>query len=467
MIPVAALRTPVGAAYLGGAAVSGLLCVTVGLATVQRHLREEGAREAVQAFAQGLPDARPMLLEACSDDPDSGRLRLLLGVWELERADGDAGRLEAAERLFEEARGRDPEVATQATIGLALCRLALAEGQPRAGREAAARDAEQRLQGLAGPDVEGARAAAALFAGRAAEAAGLLGEEPAPELSLAGRRAWSWNRAAAGVLGRERAALAHALQAYALRWLPLGGDEEGGAPEGEPSRRDDPARLLAAAYRVSLGDAGAQPATPEALGAACALAERATKLRFSGGAGRGAPRGRFLPPTSYEPPIHNALGLGLYRAGRFDEAAAAFSEALRGSREPLYALNRSEALRQAAERLQDAPKERNERLGLAAESLRLVADWVKDQEGREDLAQTALRTSAALSHLAGATRDVDRLLMSRKELLPPPAFHRDMGAVLDHLKQRACVDHYKKALELGHPDALGIQARLRQWERRR
>ena len=45
-----------------------------------------------------------------------------------------------------------------------------------------------------------------------------------------------------------------------------------------------------------------------------------------------------------------------------------------------------------------------------------------------------------------------------------PDWNRHMGALMDWAFKSGCIKHYQKALELGHPDAVGIQERLKLWE---
>ncbi len=460
MIPIEALRSKEGAAYLGGAALSFVLAAVLLAGGIERYLQESTLREAVRAYHRDEPAARALLLELKEARPTDASVLVLLGCYEVERADGDADRLGVAERLFAEARGIDP-TRPSATLGVAVAQLKLAamQGKDRRAKEAGAVAELLDRAGLdrSDPDYVATLAGAELLRGRPDQALKLLSEEPTAVPSRAGQLAWAWNEAMAAVLRRDGGALEPALVAYALRRLPMPIEATGDAAT-PPA---DAARLLTAAYKVALADPGATPATTEALAQRAALAVEAVAVRPPG---KGVPPGRFLPPGKDEAGVLNALGLALGRLDRWEEAAPHFEQASRAHpEEPLYLLNQAEGLRRRAASIPETSvNERRAAYQRAAEAYRRLLESITGKEAREETRVLAATNGAVVFLEAGNARAALALYKQHAEELTPPAqANRDIGALQDHAGNHACVDAYRKAVSLNHPDSPAIEKRIR------
>lgn len=465
MIPIEALRSKEGAAYLGGAALSFLVAVLLLVGGIERFLQEDALRAAVRAYHRDDTNARSLLLELKDSRPEDASVRVLLGCYEVERAAGDADRLGVAERLFQEARALDPSRAS-ATLGVAVAQLELAAMQPkdRRAKEAAAVAEMLDRAGLdrGDPDYVATLAGAHLLRGQAEEALKLLSEEPREVPSRAGQVAWAWNEAMAAVLCRDGGALEPALTAYALRRLPMPIETTNDA-ETPPH---DVARLLTTAYRVSLADPGAKPATTEALAQRAELARAAAAVRPPGG---GAVKGRFLPPGKDEAAVLNAIGLGLGRLGRWEEAAPLFEQAGRAHpAEPLYMLNFAEGLRRWAAAIDEKDvRGRRAAFQRATDAYKRLLESISGKEGREETRVLAGTNAAVVALEAGDARGALTLYKHYAEALTPAAqAARDVGALQDHAKNHACVEAYRKAVSLNHPDSPAIEKRIRVRSRR-
>lgn len=468
MLPIEALRTREGAAYLGGAALAFLLAGLLAVGGVERYLQEDTLREAVRAYHRDEPAARALLVELKEARPLDASVRVLLGCYEVERADGDADRLGVAERLFEEARSLDPARAS-ATLGIAVAQLKQAAMKAREGRAAQAAAAGELLDraGLArtDPDYVATLAGVELMRGRPEQALQLLAEAPRGVPSRDGQLAWAWNKAVAAVLCRDGEALEPALVAYALRRLPMP-IETNDDPAALQATPADAARLLTAAYRLALADPGARPATLEALAQRAALAEQAVGVRLPGA---GRLRGRFLPPGKDEAAVLNALGLALGRLDRWEEASAQFELASRAHpEEPLYLLNSAEGLRRQAAALEAVnDRERKAAFRRSGETFKRLLEAIGKKEGREDTRVLAGTNGAVVFLEAGDPRAAFSLYRNHAEdLMPAAQAARDVGALQDHMKNFACVDKYRQAVSLNHPDSPAIEKRIRVRSRR-
>lgn len=465
MIPIEALRSKEGAAYLGGAALSFVIAAVLLAGGIDRYLQEDTLREAVRAYHRDDPSARSLLLELKDARPNDASVRVLLGCYELERAQGDADRLGVAERLFEEARALDPS-RTSATLGVAVAQLELAAMQAKERRAQEATKVAEELDraGLdrAHPDYVATLAGAELLRGRPDQALKLLSEEPRGAPSRAGQVAWAWNEATAAVLCRDGAALEPALVAYALRRLPMP-VEATNDPATPPA---DAARLLTAAYRVALADPGARPATTEALAARAALAQEAAAVRTGGG---GLVKGRFLPPGKDEAAVLNALGLALGRLDRWEEAAPLFEQASRAQPgEPLYLLNWAEGLRRSAAAIDETNvRERRAAFQRAGDGFKRLLESIAGKEGREETRVLAATNAAVVLLEAGDPRGALVLYKNHAEAhMPAAQASRDIGALQDHAKNFACTEAYRKAISLNHPDSPALEKRIRVRTRR-
>jgi tetratricopeptide (TPR) repeat protein len=462
MIPLEALKSKEGIAYLGGAVASFLLAALLLVGGVERYLEEDTLRDAVAAYHQDDNQARALLLEAKQKRPLDASPLVLLGAYELEHAD-DPERLAAAEKLFEDARGLDP-TRPSATLGLAAVRLREAAAKAKEGR---AQDAAAVLDLLnkAGldpkqPDVAALVAAAEVLRGRAPQALDVL-DKTAQDVvpSREGEAAWHWNRAVAAVLCRRASAMEAAFPAFLLRRLPM--PIEGADPQAPPA---DPSKLLALAYRVSLADPGALPADEKDLSRRADLARKVLQRLSGGSTGL---RGRLLPTGTDEGIVLNALGLAYFRAKRFDDAARAFDEATHApgcQLEPLYVMNLAEARYRAALAMDDEKqaKEKNVALQQAAETYKRVAEMLTGKAGREATRTLAATNAAAIYLQAGKT---NYAMMTYKQLSDthPNAAQRarDLGALMDQDNRGVCVEEYKKAIALNHPDSQAMERRIR------
>ncbi|MBX3468019.1 MAG: hypothetical protein KF878_14190 [Planctomycetes bacterium] len=465
MVPIEAVKSREGLAYLGGAALAFLISALLIAGGIERYLTEDALREAVQAYHRDAPDARAKLVELKDARPGDASTRVLLGCFELERAE-DADRLGVAERLFEEALGLEPG-RTSASVGLAAARLRLAALKAAEGRAREAASVGELIDrsGLdaSDPDVVALRAGMEVLRGRPEQALQLLSSPPRTTPSRAGQGAWHWNRAAAAILARDGDALEAALPAYLLRRLPLPAESQND-PNGPPG---DAARLLTMAYRVSLADPAARPPTTEALTQRLERAAAAATLRAGGS---GLLRGRYLPPGREEAAVQNALGMAQARLERWADAAESFEQASRANpEEPLYMLNMALARRRQAEGIDAATdaKGRTAAFQRAGEAFRRLCESLAGKEGREATRVLAATSGASALLAGGDVRGAIVLYRTHSTGHPNPAEQaRDLGALLDHAKDKACVDEYRRAISLNHPETAALERRVRVRSRR-
>ncbi len=462
-----ALRSREGQLYLAGAALAFLLAGLLLVSTVRQVEHEAAMAEAVEAFAQGRSEAGPLLRELRGRLPDDVTVRVLLGVYELRRARDLAG-LDTARLLFEEALERD-RARTSAVVGLLATRLRMAALLAPEARAAAAADVVSLARELGRdtyeprhPDLLTAEGAALVLAGRAAEALPLL-EDPAPGGLLPSREGAGARHqalAAARLLLRRAGAIEPAALAQASRWAEDA--PEDAAPADVPD--GDPGRLLALAYRVELADPRLEPSDLEALAARCARAEA---LLPSSPARRGPPQ-LNAPPPALLAGVYNALGIGWYRAGRHAEAVAAFeraSDQVRG-REPIYLLNLAQARYRAGLAAPTEGPERARLLGASVDAYTRLAELLEGQEGREGTLVLAMTNAAAIALAKGDARQARNVYARFAKRHPSEVIGvRDLAVLEDHCRSRRAPELYRRALELQHPDAERIQARLRTYER--
>ena len=460
----AAGRSTIALAYLAGAAVVLLITIPVGLSTFQGILAEDRALAAVEAFHQRSPEARTLLRKwRDAGDPTAS---VFLGSLELESANS-LEKLETAQRLFQEALDAQPG-RTSAVLGLVSTRLRMAELDEGADLAKAADECETLLrqaddQDL--PDVAYLRGTLQVLQGKVEEGVQALESDPSVAPSAAGQGARWWNLAVGQVLlGRDP--LPAAARAYTLRPRPLPAeDAERDANDLGPDY--DPARLLRAAYRFSLADPSCQPSDEEALSARADLGRRLGSLQFSSGRGRGQRGGLvgpYLPHKRDAPEILNAIGLGLYRVGRFNEASEVFAEAAKLDRsdEVLYYLNAGHAaLRAYREDKSLDEVRRKELLNDVQQHLERVASTLVGQKDRASLLKLAVDNRLSVLWDSNARSGADTIRRYRKEYPSEADFERNLGAMLDWRCKSSCLKHYERAVELGHPDSAAIQERIR------
>jgi tetratricopeptide (TPR) repeat protein len=457
VIPIEALKAKEGIAFLAGAAVCFGLSAVLLAGGIDRFLQEQAMRDAVAAYHRDDPTARTLLQELLKERPNDAGVRVMLGTYEIDRAQDEPDRIAVAERLFEDARALDGR--PSASIGLAVCALRAAANKAKEGRVQAAALVDKLLSGLdtSSGDVVGLQAAIALMQGRYEQALQLT-ETPPTSISRDGLAAWHWNRATAGVLARRGAALEAGLLAYSLRRTPMASEADAAAPSGEA------AKLLVMAYRVALADPGASPAKPDDVAARAELARRALAVRFSG-SGLGG-KGRFAPPGGDEGVVLNALGMALYRVGRFADAAQAFADAVRtpgNQKEPLFLLNLAEARFQQAlgtDEEKDAQTRKN-LFNSAGGAFRGVCDAVKGQEGREATRFMAATNSANAYLLAGDKAAALTVFSQYTEGMDAAQQARDLGVIFDWMNKSDRLVQYKKAISLNHPDRDEMEKRVR------
>lgn len=458
-IPIEALKSREGAAYLGGAALAFLISGILIVGGIQRYLHEDAMREAARAFFRDdAGEARQLLINLKQEHADDATARVLLAALEVERGDGDDARLGVAERLYEEAQALDP-TRDSAIIGLAVARLKLAAMKPKEGRTQAAAAVAELIErsGIdrTSPDVVGLLASIDLMRGRPDQALKVLSTPPTTVLTAEGQGAWHWNLAVAAALCRDGSTLEAGLTGYLLRRHPMPTEA---SDAGEEAAAPDGARVLTMAYRVALADPATKPTTKEALAARVDLASAACNVRLGGRSGL---RGRFLPPGREEAMVSNALGLGFARLERWAEAAEAFEAAGRvAGDEPLYLLNAAEARYRHA--LSQDAATRAAPLARAGEAYKRVCESLAGKEGREATRAQAATNGAAAYVQAGQHRQALGLFRAHTEGHPDAAtLARDLGALLDWNNNGACVEEYRKAISLSHPDSAALERRIR------
>lgn len=462
MLPLEAMKTKEGAAFLAGGLACYVLAALLAINGIQRFLEEDSLRDAIAAFHRDSPEAHSLLIELKQARPGDATLPLLLGCLELDRADRDPERLAGAERLFEEALAAEP-TRSSAAIGLAVARLRLGATKSKEARAQAAKTVSDELDRAPvdpnDPNVKGLRAGIELVRGRTAEALKLLDGLSPAGLSRDGQLAWRWNRAMAACLTKRGDALEDACAAYALRRVPMPHD----GPDAAAEPLTDGAKLLVMAYRVALAEGSATPSTPDALLARCELARRALAVRSGGSTS--SVRGRYLPPVSEEATVINALGIAYTRLERWTEAAQAFDDASRAGAkdEPRYNLNLAETRRRQAAALPDTElKQRNALISQAADAYDRVVKQTAGKEGREAVRVLAATNGAALLLQAKQTGPAFNFYAGAATGHPNEAERaRNLGALMDHNNNGRCVDEYRRAISLSHPDSAQLERRIR------
>lgn len=463
----AAGRSTIALAYLAGAALVTLATIPLALSTFQGILAEDRALDAVQAFHQRDPNARALLRKwRDSGDPSAS---VILGALELESATSRE-KLETAQRLFQEALQAQPG-RTSAVLGLVSTRLRMAELDEDADLAAAADECETLLrqaddQDL--PDVAYLRGALLVLQGKTQEGAEALESDPTVAPSAASQGARWWNLAVAKIL-LDRDPLAAAARAYTLRQRRLP------AEEGERDANDlgpdyDPARLLRTAYRFSLADPNCKPNDAESINARADLGKKLGMVEFSSGRGRGRTgglAGRYQPHRSDAPEVLNAVGQGLYRAKRFNEAIEMFREALKLDRsgEVLYMLNAGHAALRAYREDKSLDEERRKKLHYYATlHLEQAAKTLANQKDRASLLKIAVDNKLSLLWDLNARMGADSIRRYKKQYPSEADYCRNLGAMIDWRGNSLCLKEYERAVELGHPDSAAIQERIRLYQ---
>jgi tetratricopeptide (TPR) repeat protein len=467
VIPLEALRSREGAAYLGGAAVAMIAAALLTASTLLRFMHEEDLREAFGAAARDEGTAGNLLSKLRQGDPKDVDVRVALGCIESERGEEDAARLDVADKLFAEALALDP-TREAALVGQCANHLRMAMAATPEGRAVVVDQANELLKSVPdGADHDALEAAILILRGKPQDALKKLDAPVDGPMSLAAMRAHTWNRAVAAILMHDGRALELALPAYLMRPQQLPGEwnKPAEAPEFT-GPRTDPSRMLAAAYRVSLVGAGG---APDVMTARCAMARHALASRHE--AGLGLLPGRFQPAGRDLGAGWNALGIALLRLGKMEEAAEAFHMAASISTEPAYDFNYGDALyRQAMALPEDDPRRGNLFL-TASTGYDAALNTLKrpGQEARGATRAFAATNCAMLVYLAGSPRDAAGKLaaMDDKDFTDLGRRYRNLGAFYDMaMMGRDAVIAYKKAVELGAPDGEKMQVRIRVWEAR-
>lgn len=461
-LPLDALKDPRGIGYLAGAAVTFAIGGALLVATVRRYLDDWTVADAVRAFHQDDPAAAQAFATMRTDRPTDPVPRVFLGAWEADRSDLDSGRLEVAERLFDEAAQLEPG-ARPAAVGRLVVALRKAAGRTAAQRPAAATQAEELLRDLdpSHPDVLPLRAALEVLRKRPDEARKLLEAPPAQVPSHQPYGAWMWNRAVARMLCKDGRALDDAFVAFQLRRWPDPAPVErvAGEPPAAPDPRADAGSLLTMAYRVGLADPAAQNAKDFA--ARCARAQRALDQ---------GPGSRNVPPTKDDlGAAWNALGLGYMKLAKGAEAVTAFTAARQAvPDEPAYYFNLAAANRLLAESIPaDKETDRQQALTAAGQAYADIVDYLSQDEarmkGRDETFLLALQNACATFIDAGQGDSARRCYFAYHDRVPNEAQrNRDLGAVFDWGGDgAAALEYYKKAIDLGHKDAGAMKARIR------
>ncbi|HBP22676.1 MAG TPA: hypothetical protein DEA08_33465 [Planctomycetes bacterium] len=464
----AAGRSTIALAYLGGAALVTLITIPIALSTFQGILAEDRALAAVEAFHQRTPHARALLRKwRDSGDPSAS---VLLGSLELESANS-LEKLETAQRLFQEALDAQPG-RTSAVLGLVSTRLRMAELDEATDLAAAAGDCEALLrqaddQDL--PDVAYLRGAIMVLQGKVEDGAAALESDPNVAPGAAGQGARWWNLAVARVL-LDQDPLPAAARAYTLRARALPAEERE-RDENDLGPDYDPARLLRAAYRFSLADPACKPNDKDSLNARADFGRKLGALEFSSGRGRGQRGGlfgRYLPHKRDAPEILNAIGQGLYRVERFNEAAEVFAEAAKLDRtnEIVYMLNAGHAALRAYREDKSLDEVRRKTLLNEVKiHLEKAANTLMGQKDRTSLLKLAVDNKLSVLWDTNARAGADSIRRYQKEYPSEADYERNLGAMLDWRCKSSCLKHYKRAVELGHPDSAAIQERIRLHEK--
>ena len=459
-----AAQSALGLVYLAAALIFTLLAGLVLWTTAEDISRQGDLVEGAQAFHTDSSEARVKLLALRTQGQVDGSL--LLAAYEYERS-RDLEGLETAEGLFKEVLAADPG-RTSAVVGLAATRLRKAELQGGlAGLKSAApevasllNDARDKSQ----PDLAFLQAALDVLGGKPGEAVTALSADPSTAPSKEGTGARWWNLAVAQILAKVDP-LPAAARAYTLRPRLLPAEDSRERDESEELSADgDPERLLILAYRFSLcsKECGSQDA--EALGARVEFGRRLSDQSFTRAVGQ---EGRYSPHRTDAARVFNALGVGLCRVERYQDAIAAFTRATRtaGKPDPLYSLNSALAATLALPRLKGESKDvRKNVLDAAVLGYRAVAEQVHGDKRRASTLKLAVDNALSVNYDLDPQDGLVMLRKYQKEYPSEVDWNRHMGALLDWQRRIGCIPHYRKALELGHPDSVGIKERLKLWE---
>jgi tetratricopeptide (TPR) repeat protein len=465
-----AARSTATIAYLAGALLVFALSLPLIVSTIRGLIAQSELRAATQALHQRGPKAREVLLELRENSP-SATASVLLGSFELEEARGLDG-FESAERLFSEALELEPG-RTSAVIGLISARLKIAElSKDPAILKAAAVKGEELLgdaEDKDHPDVIYLRGALLILQGKTQEGTDLLGEDPASAPTRAGQAARWWNLAVGRLIVKQDA-LPAAVRAYSLRRKKIPAERSATRDKGDLGPANDPARLLSAAYRFSLADPACKPSSKEAVADRADFGYRVGWQRFTSGRGSGGGQwGRYSPHTEDAAEVMNAVGQGLFRAGKHNLAVDAFNEACKISKrkEVLYLLNlgQSAALTCRLDKtLLNKRRTTVRDLGIGA--FIAVGGILKAQKERATLLKLGVDNCLALYFEINRIRESIDLLKHHSKSYPSPAdWNRNMGAMVDWSRTAACVRFYEEAVRLGHPDSAAIQERLRLYKK--
>lgn len=449
--------------YLVGGLVLALLGAVVFSTTIQDILGEDAMQSGVEAFHRRESTAARQLRELRSDGHLSASV--FLAAYEYENANGDADKLETAVSLFEEALKNEPG-RTSAVVGLVSAKLALAETQGVDALKSTAKDMPALLEQAANPshpDVVYLKAAVDVLDGKVSEAVEVLSEDPSEAPSLEGQGARWWNLAVAKLIAKEDP-LPAAARAYNLRRWPVpSAEQRKDDPKVRLSRRADPERLIKLAYRFALCDKGCSPSDEEALAARVEFGRKLIDQVFKGT----RDGGRYAPPRNEAAEIYNALGVGLCRVKRYSEAMKPFEQAVRGaSNDPLYSMNLAIAGTLALPIVQKegTAQEFKNTKDTAARAYENVARIIGSDTKRQSTLKLAVDNLTTVDYENDPGKGMAVLRKYRKQYPSEPDWNRHMGALMDWAYKSGCIKHYEKALELGHPDAVGIQERLKLWE---
>jgi len=449
--------------YLVGGLILSLLGAVVFSTTIQDILAEDAMQGGVEAFHRRDPETARRLRDLRSDGlPDAS---VFLAAYEYENAKGDKDKLETAASLFEEAL-KDQPGRNSAVIGLVSAKLALAETEGVEALKSTAKDMSEVLDQASNPqhpDVIYLKAAIDVLDGKTGEAVEVLSEDPSEAPSLEGQGARWWNLAVAKLIAREDP-LPAAARAYNLRRWPVPtAQQRQKDPKVLLSRQADPERLLKLAFRFALCDTTCKPSEPEALAARVEFGRRLVDQAFKGS----RDGGRYAPPGKEIGEIYNALGVGLCRVERYSDAMEPFGKALRGaSNDALYSMNLALAGSQALPVIQKegTAEDFKNAKDTTARAYENVARIIGKDNKRLSTLKLAVDNLTTVDYVNDPGEGMAVLRKYQKSYPSEADWNRHMGALLDWAFRLGCMKHYEKALELGHPDAVGIQERLKLWE---
>ncbi|MBL4848314.1 MAG: hypothetical protein JKY65_22575 [Planctomycetes bacterium] len=458
-----AARSGMSLLFLVGAVVFTLLATVVLAITFQDVLLQDAMQEGVDSFYRRDPAASRQLRNLRSEGHDSASV--FLAAYEYENARGEKDKLTTAVSLFEEALKQQPG-RTSAVVGLVAAKLKLAEAEGLGPLKEAAKEAGSLLEGALNPkspDVVYLQAAVDILLGNAKEAVEVLDEDPSEAPSSEGQGARWWNLAVAKLLVSEDP-LPAAARAYNLRRWPLPtADQRKEDSNAGLSERADPERLLNISYRFALCDPACTPTDAEELEKRVEFGRRILDQRFAGR----RDGGRYSPPRTRAAEIYNALGVGLCRVERYQDAAIAFEQAVRGqSKDPLYSMNLGVACTLALPTLSTAPAQQLKNTkDTACRAYENVALTVRNDKKHLSTLKLAVDNLLTIDYANDPGKGLAVLRKYRQVYPSKVDWNRNIGALFDWANKPICIRHYEKALELGHPDAVGIQERLGLWNK--